>query len=157
VSQLPSGEGEDLKYTVAYLPELTYHWTLPNGDTNDSSSLTISPLTASDLGTYQIQITEGSCLHRTLSTSINSLVYGKPIIYELITPNGDGDNETFYIKNLDPSLTNEVSIFNAVHQVVYHQENYRNDWDGGNLPVGTYYYFVKLDNNTYKGNLHIKR
>jgi len=49
----------------------------------------------------------------------------------------DGDNETFYIENLDPSLTNEVTVFNAVHQIVYHQENYRNNWEGGNLPVGT--------------------
>ena len=155
--QLPNGEGEDLILSVPYVPQLTYEWTTPTGQTDDSSALTVSPLTASGLGTYEIRITEGSCVHRTLAASINALVYGKPIIYELITPNGDGDNETFYIENLDPSLTNEVSIFNAVHQIVYHQENYRNDWDGATLPVGTYYYNVKIGEQNYKGNLYIKR
>lgn len=156
-SQLPNGEGEDLRYTVEYLPGLQYHWTLPNGDTYDSSSITISPFTPSDVGTYSIKVTEGTCVHASMAQQINSFPYGKLIIYELITPNGDSDNETFYIENLDPSVRNEVSVFNAVHQIVYHQENYRNDWDGGNLPVGSYYYLLKYGEQTYKGNLYIKR
>jgi gliding motility-associated-like protein len=155
--QLPMDEGGDLSLSVPYTTGLTYEWTTPVGQTNNNSSLIVSPLTSSDLGTYTMRVTEGTCLHRSLSVSIHSLFSGKPVIYELITPNGDGDNETFYIKNLDPLVSNEVSVFNAVHQVVYHRQNYRNDWDGGGLPVGTYYYIVKMGEQTYKGNLYIKR
>lgn len=155
--QLPNGEGEDLKYTLPYYPGLTYHWTLPNGQTRDSSSLTISPFTVADIGIYDFKITEGTCIHGSGFHHIYSFPYGKPTVYELITPNGDGDNETFYIENLNPALHNEVSVFNASHQVVFHEENYRNNWSGEALPVGTYYYLVRVGENTYKGNLYIKR
>lgn len=155
--QLPTSEDPNLALSVPFIPALVYRWTTPSGFIGDSCVLDVTPFTASDEGIYQLRVTEGTCFHRSLSVTINGLLYGKPVIYELITPNGDGDNETFYIENLNPSVSNEVSIFNAVHQVVYHQENYRNEWDGGALPVGTYYYIVKLDHKTYKGNLYIKR
>lgn len=157
VQQLPRGEGGDLGLSVEYFPALTYQWTTPNGQLYDSSSLIVSPLTSSDLGIYTVRLKEGSCLRNVLSVAVNDLVYGEIIIYELITPNGDGDNETFYIKNLNPALHNEVSIFNTSHQVVFHEENYRNNWGGDHLPVGTYYYIVRVEENTYKGNLYIKR
>ncbi|MBC7488158.1 MAG: gliding motility-associated C-terminal domain-containing protein [Cytophagaceae bacterium] len=155
--ELQPGEGKDLHLSVPFSTHLSYQWATPNGQLFDTASITVSPFTSAEFGTYRMRVKEGSCLISELSEIINNLVYGKPVIYELITPNGDGDNETFYIENLDPSVQNEVSVFNAVHQIVYHQENYRNDWDGGNLPVGTYYYFIKYGEQTYKGNLYIKR
>lgn len=154
--QLPTEEGGDLQLSVQDIPGLSYAWSSPS-QTSNASAITVSPLTSADLGTYSVRVTEGSCLRSELSIAVDQLIYGKLIIYELITPNGDSDNEIFYIKNLDPSLYNEVSVYNATHQIVYHQENYRNDWDGGNLPVGSYYYLVKYGEQTYKGNLYIKR
>ncbi len=154
--ELESGEGKDLHLSVPYSPYLNYQWTTPNGQVFDTSSITISPFASSELGTYSMRVKQNACVVSELSESINKLDYGEPVIYELITPNGDGDNELFYIGNIDPSLENEVTVFNAVHQVVYHQKNYRNDWDGGGLPIGTYYYIVKIDAKTYKGNLYIK-
>jgi gliding motility-associated-like protein len=155
--ELPPGEGKDLTLFVPFSPYLTYQWTTPDGLLHDKASLTVSPFTSADFGTYKVRVKEGSCLVKELSKTVNAFVYGEPLIYELITPNGDGDNETFYIENMDPAASNEVSIFNAVHQIVYHQENYRNDWGGDNLPVGTYYYLINYRGKTYKGNLYIKR
>ncbi|MDB5255532.1 MAG: hypothetical protein JWM14_227 [Chitinophagaceae bacterium] len=155
--ELQAGEGKDLHLSVPFSTHLSYQWTTPNGQLFDTAAITVSPFTPAEFGTYKMQVKEGSCLISELSATIDKLDYGDPVIYELITPNGDGDNEIFYIENMDPSVSNEVSVFNAVHQIVYHQENYRNDWDGGNLPVGTYYYFIKYGEQTYKGNLYIKR
>ena len=154
---MPTAESGDLMLSVPFVPALIYYWTTPSGQTRDSAILKVSPLTAVDLGTYNLNITEGTCFIKNLSISINKLFYGKPIVYELITPNGDGDNEMFYIENLNPALRNEVSVFNTWHQIVFHEENYRNNWDGGGLPVGAYYYSVKVGEQTYKGNLYIKK
>jgi gliding motility-associated-like protein len=157
IQQLPTGVAKELGLSVPYSEYLTYQWTTPNGQIYDTAAIMISPFTTTDLGIYKMKVTEGSCFISELSKSINTLPYGKPVIYELITPNGDGDNETFYIENLNPALHNEISVFNTWHQIVFHQENYRNDWDGGDLPVGTYYYSVKVGEQNYKGNLYIKR
>ena len=157
IIESPSTGGKDLMLDIRNFPEFTYQWTLPNGQTFEGSALTVSPFTAADTGRYEIRVTEGTCLHSSPVYTESMFTYGKLVIYELITPNGDADNETFYIENLDPSIHNDVAVFNAAHQIVYHQENYRNDWDGGNLPVGTYYYFIHYGEQTYKGNLYIKR
>jgi hypothetical protein len=55
----------------------------------------------------------------------------------------------------------ELVVIDRWGRKVYSSENYRNNWDGGNLPDGTYYY--KLDtfgyfrNDSYKGAVTILR
>lgn len=103
-------------------------------------------------------------------------------IPNVITPNGDGYNDYFMIKD-DPSATGddsesksapsdylelgryyertELVIFNRWGRVVYQSNNYQNDWDGGNLPDGTYFYVLKCfghtEDKTYQGSVTIFR
>ena len=65
-------------------------------------------------------------------------------IPEGYSPNGDGTNDLFEIENVPANLTFSLEIFNIWGDKVYESENYKNDWDGGNLPTGTYYYVVKF-------------
>ena len=65
-------------------------------------------------------------------------------IPEGFSPNGDGTNDVFEIENVPTALSYSIEIFNIWGDQVYHSENYKNDWDGGNLPTGTYYYVVKF-------------
>jgi len=65
-------------------------------------------------------------------------------IPEGFSPNGDGTNDLFEIENVPANLTYSLEIFNIWGDKVYQSENYKNDWDGGNLPTGTYYYVVKF-------------
>ena len=68
-----------------------------------------------------------------------------------ISPNGDGDNDTFDLTGLG---VNEVIIFNRYGTKVYSfNGNYTNQWNGsadnGNeLPDGTYFYSITKNNNT---------
>ncbi|MFT5918910.1 MAG: hypothetical protein ACI9FU_000712, partial [Granulosicoccus sp.] len=48
----------------------------------------------------------------------------------LFTPNGDGKNETFFIKNLDLYEDCMLRIFNRWGNEVYSAKPYLNDWDG---------------------------
>jgi gliding motility-associated-like protein len=62
----------------------------------------------------------------------------------VITPNGDGNNDKLVIKGLEKYSQNEVIIFNRWNNVLYKSRNYQGDWDGQGLNAGTYYYTLKV-------------
>ncbi len=87
--------------------------------------------------------------------------------YSGITPNNDGDNDYWHIDNIDLAryAGNTVTIFNRWGSVAWSGENYNNEtvrWDGqgrsgGNLPDGTYFYVVEVNDNTHKGYIELTR
>ncbi|WP_256012884.1 gliding motility-associated C-terminal domain-containing protein [Desertivirga xinjiangensis] len=85
------------------------------------------------------------------------------IPHNILTPNGDGKNDKWIVKNLDLYPINEVVIFDKLGKVVYNQKSYQQDWDGtfnGQLlNAGTYYYEINLgpDLKPLKGYLTIIR
>ncbi|GGD10639.1 gliding motility-associated C-terminal domain-containing protein [Hyunsoonleella pacifica] len=79
-------------------------------------------------------------------------------IYNLVSPNDDGINDTFTIDGIE-AFNNELTIFNRWGSVVYKIDNYKNNWDGvanvkhviqrhKKVPVGTYYYILKLKDSS---------
>jgi gliding motility-associated-like protein len=71
------------------------------------------------------------------------------IIPEIITPNGDGNNDTWKIRNIDLFPDAEVMIFNRTGKRVFKQKNLlANPWDGtlnGKLlPTDSYHYILDL-------------
>jgi len=86
------------------------------------------------------------------------------VIPDVITPNGDGENDIWVIVNIDQFPLNRVFIVNRWGDVVYQATPYNNDWAGTHngklLPQGTYYYYVELDVNqveTRKGSISLIR
>ena len=82
--------------------------------------------------------------------------------YNTFTPNGDGDNDVFYIGNLEKYPDNNLKIYNRYGKQVYSATNYDNTWNGtylGNLlPTGTYFYiFNDGVSKQYKGSVTIIR
>ena len=79
-------------------------------------------------------------------------------VYNTITPNGDSENESFTIDNIEFYPDNEVSVYNRWGNKVMNRKGYKNDWNGGSLSDGIYYYVVILKNvgQHYKGDLTIK-
>ncbi|PKP49488.1 MAG: hypothetical protein CVT94_04800, partial [Bacteroidetes bacterium HGW-Bacteroidetes-11] len=83
------------------------------------------------------------------------------VIYNGITPNGDGRNDTWVIDGIEEYPDNEVLIFNRWSDQLREFTGYNNSsvvWDGTNrygkkLPDGTYYYIVKIRslNEIYTG------
>ncbi|MDH7460084.1 PKD domain-containing protein [Chitinophagaceae bacterium 26-R-25] len=66
----------------------------------------------------------------------------------VFTPNGDGINDTWNIKNLADYVDCTVNVFNRYGQKVYTSHGYSTPWDGrmngSPLPVGTYYYVINV-------------
>ncbi|WP_289031667.1 pectinesterase family protein [uncultured Algoriphagus sp.] len=64
-------------------------------------------------------------------------------IPNVITPNNDGDNDSFEIKGLGKFVSNEITIFNRYGDHVLEQENYRNDWNAPGQVSGTYFFVLR--------------
>jgi gliding motility-associated-like protein len=77
------------------------------------------------------------------------------------SPNGDGINDFFYIKDIDKIRGNQVYVFNRWGNVVFSAKNYDNSlvkWDGGGLPEGTYFFIITVDGETVeKGTILLQR
>ena len=60
------------------------------------------------------------------------------IIPNVFTPNGDGVNDLFKIKNLMDWKSRELFIYNRWGEIVYYNVDYKNDWNGLRLADGVY-------------------
>lgn len=104
-------------------------------------------------------------------------------IPNIFTPNGDGINDYFIIDNDNSGGSNDdnsrrgsyeydsykplndyylradLTIFNRWGRIVYRSSDYRNDWDGGKLPDGTYFYVLECvgeqNSHRYQGSVTI--
>jgi len=118
--------------------------------------------------TFVLTITDG--LGCTDTTLINTVVKtcALPSPSEVITPNGDGENDRWTIGNIEQYPDNEVFIFDRWGQRVYHKKEYDNadGWEakyvGGDLPVSTYYFILEItqeksDDLVIKGAISVFR
>lgn len=71
-----------------------------------------------------------------------------------ISPNGDQWNQSFDLSYMN---IQNIEIFNRYGRSVFNKESYTNEWfgqtdDGDELPTGTYFYVIKLEEGeTFKG------
>jgi len=86
-------------------------------------------------------------------------------VFNLVTPNNDGENEYWHIKGID-NTENEITIFNRWgDKIVKTFKNYKNSsnrWEGKNnknetLPDGIYFYIIKIkDKDTQTGWIYLR-
>jgi gliding motility-associated-like protein/uncharacterized repeat protein (TIGR01451 family) len=84
---------------------------------------------------------ESSMLDNSSTAMIKVLPFFIP---NVVTPNGDGFNDTFEIKGLNKFLKNELLIFNRYGDRVYRKGDYKNDWSAMGLVDGTYFYILNV-------------
>ncbi|MEN0002603.1 MAG: PKD domain-containing protein [Bacteroidota bacterium] len=109
--------------------------------------------------TYIVEITgENGC---SLIDSVQVLIADNPNNFvetvNIITPNGDGQNDFLEFDGLGKYQENELIVFNRWGNIVYQQKTYENDWEGTNnngqeLPAGVYFYVLRIQ----PGNAEIK-
>ncbi len=89
----------------------------------------------------------------------------------LITPNGDGNNDTLVIPELELSPNNTISIYDRYGLKVFEEVNYTNNFNGFSnqnnivfdkekgLPVGVYFYIVTMDDiqMEFQGFMYLAR
>ncbi len=108
----------------------------------------------------------GQCVQQVLAVE----VIGDITIYNGISPNGDGLNDTWlilYIDVLTETKENKVFVYNRWGDVVFEAENYDNkdivfkglNKSGNELPSGTYFYKIEFGSGrkTLTGYLAVKK
>ena len=82
-------------------------------------------------------------------------------ISNLLTPNGDGQNDTWQIEDANLIMGCSVKIYNRWGQPVYETTDYHNEWDGTKdgdaLPDGVYFYSILCQDKDYSGSINLLR
>ena len=83
------------------------------------------------------------------------------IIPKFFTPNGDGVNDVFDLGGIEYFSRSEVYIFDRFGKLIKSSKNQRFVWDGtfNNevLPNSDYWYYIKIDNQEFRGHFTLRR
>ena len=106
-------------------------------------------------GRYEVIVTDRNGCSRVLVARVplDTDIY----VPNVFTPNGDGVNDVFFIRNL-PDSNSELIINNRWGGEVYSTRDYQNNWDGGEISDGVYYYRLSIpDSQALTGWVEIIR
>ncbi|MBK9176325.1 MAG: gliding motility-associated C-terminal domain-containing protein [Flavobacteriales bacterium] len=108
--------------------------------------------------TYNVVLIVTAADGCTDTVSTQYLIFPPDItIPNVISPNGDQSNDYFVIRNIE-FWSNELSIYSRWGNKVYDVKNYRNQWKADDLPDGTYYYVLRLnDGQEHAGHITVLR
>ncbi len=142
--------------TVDVDGDLAYEWLDQDGNIipNETGSSIIVQVPAGTIGAtaYTVNVLNGTCIG-TDTIDISLYDVDNCIISEGISPNGDGMNDTLDLQFLDDRSGIELfQIFNRHGRAIYEQLDYVNQWggqtnEGDELPTGTYFYVIMLEND----------
>lgn len=87
---------------------------------------------------------------------------GEFIIFNGMSPNGDGINDNFFIKGIEFLPNHILNLYSRWGNLLLNTTSYRNGWDGTfegkDLPDGTYFYVFEPGNGEiYKGWFYLRR
>jgi len=144
-----------------------YEWFIINQTTQDTIYNTTQTNFSYEFtfgGTFELCLIAYNNLPICADTLCKTIVIDNDlsiIISNLLSPNDDGKNDTWYIANANELKGCSVMIFNRWGNKLFETTNYNNDWDGTyngkKLPDGTYYYTIVCEDKTYKGALTLLR
>ena len=147
-------------YQVDFDVNKVYYWDISGGEItyNNGNSITIQ--WPNEVGTYIIfaYTTRFGCEGDTSyhEVIIQDCPYLQLFIPNSFTPNGDNDNETFYVHGADKEEIKSLVIYNRWGERVYETFN-NTPWDGKNCQIGVYSYSVRTHNQHFVGNVHLIR
>lgn len=101
---------------------------------------------------------EGGCY--SITSFVLTTKNCPPVVNNFVSPDNDGYNDTFHIEGLkDIFLNHKISIYNRWGKLVWTGNNNSNEWDGfanngllideKQIPSGTYYYVIELNDAEY--------
>ena len=72
---------------------------------------------------------------------------GQLELFNAFSPDGDGKNDTWEVKNIDAFPDNDLKIFDRSGNLVYTMKGYNSSkyWDGKNVASGTYVYILRVN------------
>jgi gliding motility-associated-like protein len=122
---------------------------------NSPTSLVDNVLAGENIIVYRLTHPVCGFSHDTLRITVNNCSGEEFVIPTVITPNNDGKNDAFLVDNLNILYPNcEVIIVNRWGTLVFESVGYNTPWNGifkgEELPMGTYYYKILLNDSEKK-------
>jgi gliding motility-associated-like protein len=156
--------------SVSGTSSITSVWSFGNGGSQITNSINVSPITEyNQAGTYTVSlyVSKGNC-RDTAMRVIKVDVPSKLEVPNVFTPNGDGNNDVFFLKVANLTEITALIYDRWGNKVFESTSNSGNiEWDGKNLSEkecasGTYFYIIKATgkdglNYERKGNVSIYR
>ncbi|WP_276499633.1 ice-binding family protein [Pontibacter litorisediminis] len=126
-----------------------YTWTVSSGFTiasgQGTTTITVKADRADAQGTVTVVANNGPCSSMEASAPVDAAkADGNLDFPKAFSPNGDGKNDNWHIKNLEKFPNNEIVILNRWGSEVYKTKGYQNNWNGQGLGQGTYFYKVRV-------------
>ena len=121
-----------------------YSWNFGDMGSSNNTSILINPTHSySSDGEYTVWLvltSDHGCVD-SISREIKVII-DEIEIPNVITPNGDGKNDVFFIKNIEKLESSNLQIYNRWGKKIYEVNNYNNNWDGNGAADGVYYYIL---------------
>ncbi|GAB3578979.1 hypothetical protein GCM10027345_18470 [Hymenobacter daeguensis] len=144
-----------LRYTVAG-PAAPYQWTVTDGTLVEGQGTNAAVINIPEGSTATLLVTNPAlpCPTTLRVGPDNRCLY----FYNVITPNGDGQNDVFAIENVERYPGTALTIYNRWGRHIYHSDDYHNTYDGAGMGPGVFYYLCQLaDGTRYKGWFEVVR
>ena len=143
--------------------DFQYNWTPAYGLSNSTIlEPTISSVEYPTLNQkYTLKVTSPTGCASTAEVDVR--VLEGILVPNAFSPNNDGINDTWAIENIDQYPNTQVSIFNRFGQFIFESTGYGSNWDGTfnglPVPIGTYYWIIKLqkEGKTLNGSISVIR
>ena len=135
------------------IEDSSFAWTGPNVIATENPNAII----LGSNGVYSVTVTNSQGCSTTETITVNNI---SCTIQKGISPNNDGDNDTFDLSALN---VRELFIYNRYGTEVYKFGNYTNQWGGQSnsgmeLPDGTYFYVIQtVEGENITGWIFINR
>lgn len=107
--------------------------------------------------TYGVTVTDSNNCQNSVERTLDCSPFIR--LFNLITPNGDGINDTFFIEGLH-NQKYTLEVYNRWGTRIYYKDNYDNQWTPAELSDGVYYYSLQhgaINNLNFKGWFQIRR
>ncbi|GAB3682917.1 hypothetical protein GCM10027594_36010 [Hymenobacter agri] len=97
-------------------------------------------LRAARAGRYEVEVTNAQGCRARAHLSLR-VVDCPGTLPNIITPNGDRQNDAFVLPGQDPSHWN-LTVYSRWGQRIYQRDGYDNSWDAAGHAAGLYYYLL---------------
>jgi gliding motility-associated-like protein len=103
-------------------------------------------------GDYTVAVTDANGCLQQQTVTVGVAGVDCLTVYEIITPNGDGSNDTWRIRNAGLYPDAEVFVYTRWGKLVYNSRNLADEWDGRYngklLPNDSYHYVIHLNDGS---------
>ena len=158
-----AGNGSWITPTLSLQTEPTFGQVVlqPNGEVYYEAG----PQSGTDRFRYEICDEAGQCDQAWITVRIAeepvAPVQPELFIPDIITPNGDGFNDQWVLSNIASFDQHDIQLFSRWDTEIFHTRSYAQNWNGDNLPDGTYFYIIRVSKGaqqwTYTGALTLLR